>query len=133
MNEFKLNCETSGVRLDKFISDANIDLSRSAAVNLIENGAVLVNDSVVSKKYKLSYQSISRTPLSVESYHGKGAPARGIGGKCALEPPLTGGFAELYEEALFGTSRHQAGNSIVRSPIGTTSPTFGVRSFQSAR
>ena len=23
MNEFKLNCETSGVRLDKFISDAN--------------------------------------------------------------------------------------------------------------
>ena len=50
MNEFKLNCETSGVRLDKFISDANIDLSRSAAVNLIENGAVLVNDSVVSKK-----------------------------------------------------------------------------------
>ena len=41
MNEFKLNCETSGVRLDKFISDANIDLSRSAAVNLIENGAVL--------------------------------------------------------------------------------------------
>jgi len=80
-----------------------------------------------------SYQSISRTPFSVESYHGKGAPARGIGGKCALEPPLTGGFAELYEEALFGTSRHQAGNSIVRSPIGTTSPTFGVRSFQSAR
>lgn len=39
MNEFKLNCETSGVRLDKFISDADIDLSRSAAVNLIENGA----------------------------------------------------------------------------------------------
>lgn len=49
MNEFKLNCETSGIRLDKFISDADIDLSRSAAVNLIENGAVLVNDSVVSK------------------------------------------------------------------------------------
>ena len=58
MNEFKLNCETSGVRLDKFISDANIDLSRSAAVNLIENGAVLVNDSVVSKKYKLSQGDI---------------------------------------------------------------------------
>lgn len=58
MNEFKLNCETSGIRLDKFISDANIDLSRSAAVNLIENGAVLVNDSVVSKKYKLSQGDI---------------------------------------------------------------------------
>ena len=58
MNEFKLNCETSGVRIDKFISDANIDLSRSAAVNLIENGAVLVNDSVVSKKYKLSQGDI---------------------------------------------------------------------------
>lgn len=58
MNEFKLNCETSGVRLDKFISDANIDLSRSAAVNLIENGAVLVNDSVVSKKHKLSQGDI---------------------------------------------------------------------------
>ena len=58
MNEFKLSCETSGVRLDKFISDANIDLSRSAAVNLIENGAVLVNNSVVSKKYKLSQGDI---------------------------------------------------------------------------
>lgn len=58
MNEFKLNCETSGIRLDKFISDANIDLSRSAAVNLIENGAVLVNNSVVSKKYKLSQGDI---------------------------------------------------------------------------
>ena len=58
MNEFKLNCETSGIRLDKFISDADIDLSRSAAVNLIENGAVLVNDSVVSKKYKLSQGDI---------------------------------------------------------------------------
>ena len=54
MNEFKLNCETSGARLDKFISDSNIDLSRSAAVNLIENGAVLVNGLIVSKKYKLS-------------------------------------------------------------------------------
>lgn len=58
MNEFKLNCETSGARLDKFISDSNIDLSRSAAVNLIENGAVLVNGLIVSKKYKLSQGDI---------------------------------------------------------------------------
>ncbi len=50
MNEFKLNCETSGVRLDKFISDANIDLSRSAAVNLIENGAVLCKRLCCFKK-----------------------------------------------------------------------------------
>ena len=54
MNEFKLNCETSGARLDKFISDSNIDLSRSAAVNLIENGAVLVNGLNDSKIFILS-------------------------------------------------------------------------------
>lgn len=47
-------CNESGIRLDKFISVANVSLSRSAAVNLIENSGVTVNDKLVDKKYKLS-------------------------------------------------------------------------------
>lgn len=46
--------EHNGVRLDKFISDCCPDLTRSAAVNLIEKGLVAVNGKAQSKKYKLS-------------------------------------------------------------------------------
>lgn len=46
--------EHNGVRLDKFISDSCPDLTRSAAVNLIEKGLVAVNGNSQSKKYKLS-------------------------------------------------------------------------------
>lgn len=54
MTEHRLICNESGIRLDKFISVANVSLSRSAAVNLIENSGVTVNDKLVDKKYKLS-------------------------------------------------------------------------------
>ena len=54
MTEHRLICNKNGIRLDKFISVADVGLSRSAAVNLIENSGVTVNEKQVDKKYKLS-------------------------------------------------------------------------------
>ena len=56
MTNITLNvtAEHNGDRLDKFISDSCPDLTRSAAVNLIEKGLVAVNGNSQSKKYKLS-------------------------------------------------------------------------------
>lgn len=54
MTEHRLICNESGIRLDKFISVADVGLSRSAAVNLIGNSGVTVNEKQVDKKYKLS-------------------------------------------------------------------------------
>ena len=54
MTEYRLICNENGIRLDKFISVADVGLSRSAAVNLIENSGVTVNENQVDKKYKLS-------------------------------------------------------------------------------
>lgn len=53
MTEHILVCENGGVRVDKFLADAEIGLSRSAAVQLIENGSVTLNGKAVNKKYKL--------------------------------------------------------------------------------
>lgn len=53
MNERRLICNENGIRLDKFISVSEVGLSRSAAVNLIENSGVTVNEKSVDKKYKL--------------------------------------------------------------------------------
>ena len=53
MTFHRLVCEENGVRLDKYLADAGIELSRSMAVNLIENGAVTVNGSGCEKKQKL--------------------------------------------------------------------------------
>lgn len=53
MTEYNFVCESAGIRIDKFISDCNIGLSRSTAVNLIEQNNVLVNNNFVTKNYKL--------------------------------------------------------------------------------
>lgn len=53
MTEHRLFCEENGIRVDKYIADAEIGLSRSAAVGLIENGGVTVNGQHVNKKAKL--------------------------------------------------------------------------------
>lgn len=58
MNEYKLVCSESNIRIDKFLSISDIGLSRSSAVNLIENGSVNVNDKTINKKYKLSIGDI---------------------------------------------------------------------------
>ena len=54
MNEHILICRQSGVRLDKFLADSGLELSRSAAVGMIDNGNVTVNGKAQNKKYKLS-------------------------------------------------------------------------------
>ncbi|HCI59883.1 MAG TPA: RNA pseudouridine synthase [Ruminococcus sp.] len=54
MTEHRLICNENGIRLDKFISVADVGLSRSAAVNLIENSGVTVNEKQVDKKHRLS-------------------------------------------------------------------------------
>lgn len=53
MNEHRLICNEGGIRIDKFLSQSDIGISRSAAVNLIESEQVLVNDKPVNKKQKL--------------------------------------------------------------------------------
>ena len=53
MTEYNLTCEESGCRLDKFVADSNVGLSRSAAVQLIENGSVTVDGKSANKKHKL--------------------------------------------------------------------------------
>ena len=55
MTEHRLYCEENGIRVDKYIADAEIGLSRSAAVGLIENGGVTVNGQHVNKKAKLKH------------------------------------------------------------------------------
>lgn len=54
MTEYKLICEENGIRLDKFIAESEIGLSRSAAASIIEKELVLVNGKAQSKNYKLS-------------------------------------------------------------------------------
>ena len=54
MNEHILICRQSGVRLDRFLADSGLELSRSAAVGLIDYGNVTVNGKAQNKKYKLS-------------------------------------------------------------------------------
>ena len=54
MTEHKLQSSENGVRLDKFLAAADIGLSRSMAVTLIEGGQVSVNGKPCEKKQKLS-------------------------------------------------------------------------------
>lgn len=56
--EHRLVSQSDGTRIDKYIADAEIGLSRSGAVNLILSGNVLVNGSNVSKNYKLSTDDV---------------------------------------------------------------------------
>ncbi len=53
-NKYVLTCGEDGVRLDTFISDSIEALTRSAAVKLIEQGDVTVDDTSRSKNYKLT-------------------------------------------------------------------------------
>lgn len=53
MTEHTLICDTDNIRTDKFLSDSDIGLSRSSAVNLIESGNVTVGGNFVSKNHKL--------------------------------------------------------------------------------
>lgn len=54
MTEHIFVSEVSGIRIDKFVSDCDCGVSRTAAVALIEEENVTVNNKAVNKKYKLS-------------------------------------------------------------------------------
>lgn len=54
MTSHKLICPNSGIRVDKFVAESDIGLSRSAVAGLIEKGNITVNGKAVSKNYKLS-------------------------------------------------------------------------------
>ena len=72
MTAHKLTCESTGVRLDKFLADAGLELSRSMAVTLIENGNVTVNGKPCSKKQKLSAgDTVDVTVPDAEPYEAK--------------------------------------------------------------
>lgn len=54
MSELIFTAESSGDRLDKFVSEASCgEITRSAAAKLIEEGGCLVNGSTAPKNYKL--------------------------------------------------------------------------------
>ena len=54
MTEHELVCAEGAVRLDKFLATADIGISRSMAVTLIESSQVSVNEKPCDKKQKLS-------------------------------------------------------------------------------
>ena len=54
MTTHELVCGETGVRLDKYLAAADIGISRSMAVTLIENGQVTVNGNSCGKKQKLA-------------------------------------------------------------------------------
>ena len=54
MTEHKLICAENGIRVDKFVAESGIGLSRSASVSLIEKELVKVNGKAVGKNFKLS-------------------------------------------------------------------------------
>ena len=51
--EFLIDADKQGIRVDKFLSENINDISRSTIANMIEEGNLLINDSVQTKKYKL--------------------------------------------------------------------------------
>ena len=58
MKEYKLVC-TESMRIDKYVAGSGeINLSRSAAALLIDEGKVTVNGKTVNKKYKLSINDV---------------------------------------------------------------------------
>ena len=53
MTRHELICADNEIRIDKYLSQTELGLSRSAAANLIEAENVLVNGKAVNKKHKL--------------------------------------------------------------------------------
>lgn len=53
MSNFLVEEEASGIRIDKYLSDLNPDLSRSRIQNLIKDGHIKVNEKLIKSNYKL--------------------------------------------------------------------------------
>lgn len=56
--EYKYIVQTSGERLDKFLSQKNTELSRAMIQKLIESGNITVNDNVSKASYKVNKNDI---------------------------------------------------------------------------
>lgn len=56
--EYVIDSGSEGIRIDKWLLNANSDLSRSAIQKLIDDGAVTVNNNTVSKNYKTKLNDI---------------------------------------------------------------------------
>jgi len=56
--QFKIDEQNSGQRLDKFLTENLLDLSRSQIVKKIENGEILVNNKKCKKHYFLKEKDI---------------------------------------------------------------------------
>lgn len=63
MNKQTIIVEKGGNRIDKFLSDSELDISRSSIVNLIESGNILVNEKLINKKYKLSVGDVIKIDI----------------------------------------------------------------------
>lgn len=53
MNEKIIISEFQGIRIDKFLANSELDISRSLIAAHIEKGNILVNGNKINKKYKL--------------------------------------------------------------------------------
>jgi len=60
MNKLKFECneDCTGNRIDKWLSEQEIELTRSSIQKLIEDGNVFVNSKKVTKNYKLKFNDI---------------------------------------------------------------------------
>lgn len=61
--EYKYIVQTSGERLDKFLSQKNTELSRAMIQKLIESGNITVNDNVSKASYKVNKNDIIKVLL----------------------------------------------------------------------
>ena len=52
--EFTAHIEDKGKRIDKWLSESNLELTRSAIQHLIDSKKITVNDKNISKSYKLN-------------------------------------------------------------------------------
>lgn len=52
--QFKINCDQAGMRIDKFLSDALPNLSRSYIQKLIKDEQITVNDKPIKANYKMN-------------------------------------------------------------------------------
>lgn len=63
MTEYVFTANENGIRLDKFLALCDIGISRTAAVNLIENSLVTVNEKKADKKYKLEIDDVIKVQI----------------------------------------------------------------------
>lgn len=63
MNKQTIIVEKGGNRIDKFLSNSELDISRNSIVNLIESGNILVNEKSINKKYKLSVGDVIKIDI----------------------------------------------------------------------